>query len=213
MSDITNQFLDAIASAGPTPPEDIIDDGKIHRFSSNGKPRDESGWYVLHSDGVAAGAFGCWREGFTQNWCSKSTTEMTQAEREAHQNRVQAMKAQRDSEQAQRNESAAVDATSQFKAATTCTSHPYLTTKGIQSHGIRQEGDNLLIPMRDAAGKLHSLQTITLDGDKRFLFGGRIKGCYHPIGKIKSGELIVKDGKLIVCEGYATGASIFEATG
>ena len=67
MSDIINQFRDAIAAAGLTPPDEIIDDGKIHRFSSNGKPRDESGWYVLHSDGVAAGAFGDWREGFTQN--------------------------------------------------------------------------------------------------------------------------------------------------
>jgi putative DNA primase/helicase len=205
MSDITNQFRVAIASTGLTSPEEIVDDGKIHRFSSNGKPRDESGWYVLHSDGVAAGAFGCWREGFSQNWCSKSTTEMTQSEREAHQNRVQAMKAQRDSELELRNELAAVNAVSRFKAATTCTSHPYLTIKGVQAHGIRLEGDNLLIPMRDTAGNLHSLQTITPEGDKRFMTGGRVKGCYFSIGK--------PTGKLIVCEGYATGASIFEATG
>ena len=205
MNELIEQFRQAIESAGLNPPDEITNDGKIHRFSSNGKPRDESGWYVLHSDGVAAGAFGCWREGFTQNWCSKSTTEMTRAEREAHRNRVQAMKAQRDSELEHRNELAAVNAASRFKAATTCTSHPYLTTKGVQAHGIRLEGDNLLIPMRDTAGKLHSLQTITPDGDKRFMTGGRVKGCYLSIGK--------PTGKLIVCEGYATGASIFEATG
>ena len=104
MIDITNQFKDAISSSGLNQPEEIIDDGKIHRFSSSGKLRDGSGWYVLHSDGVAAGAFGCWREGITQNWCSKSNTQMTQSERDAHQKRVQAMKVQRDSEQAQRNE-------------------------------------------------------------------------------------------------------------
>lgn len=44
MSGIINQFRDAIAAVGLTPPNEIIDDGKIHRFSSNGKPRDESGW-------------------------------------------------------------------------------------------------------------------------------------------------------------------------
>jgi phage/plasmid primase-like uncharacterized protein len=205
MIDITNQFKDAISSAGMNQPEEIIDDGKIHRFSSSGKLRDDSGWYVLHSDGVAAGAFGCWREGFTQNWCSKSTTQMTQSEREAHHKRVQAMQVQRDSEQAQRNESAAVQAASRFKAAITATDHPYLAMKEVQAYGIRQEGENLLIPMRDTAGKLHSLQTIAPNGDKRFIAGGRVKGCYLPIGK--------PTDKLIVCEGYATGASIFEATG
>ena len=50
---------------------------------------------------------------------------------------------------------------------------------------------------------LHSLQTITPDGDKRFK--GRMKGCYHAIGK--------PTGFVVVCEGYATGASIHQATG
>ena len=123
MVGITNQFKDAISSAGLNQPEEIIDDGKIHRFSSSGKPRDEAGWYVLHNDGVAAGAFGCWREGFTQNWCSKATAQMTQVERDAHQRRIQAIQVQRDSEQAQRHELAAVEAASRFNAATSCTSH------------------------------------------------------------------------------------------
>jgi putative DNA primase/helicase len=64
----------------------------------------------------------------------------------------------------------------------------------------------LIVPMRDTAGQLHSLQTIQPDGDKRFLYGGRVNGCYHSIGK-KPVDV------LIVCEGYATGASIHEATG
>jgi hypothetical protein len=40
---------------------------------------------------------------------------------------------------------------------------------------------------------------------KRFMPGGRVKGCYYAIGK--------PQGVLIVCEGFATGASIFECTG
>ena len=59
--------------------------------------------------------------------------------------------------------------------------------------------------MRDTAGKLHSLQAITPDGEKRFHPGGRVKGCYHAIGR--------PAGRIIVCEGYATGASLYEATG
>src|SRR5690606_20253507 len=42
-------------------------------------------------------------------------------------------------------------------------------------------------------------------GTKRFMPGGRVKGCYHAIGK--------PSGRLVVCEGYATGATIHEDTG
>ena len=206
MIDITNHFKDAISSAGLTQPEEIIDDGKIHRFSSSGKLRDESGWYVLHSDGVAAGAFGCWREGFTKNWCSKADTTMTEVERVAHRERVKAMQCQREDDRAQRQQLAAADALKRWTAATPCTQHDYLTSKGIQPNGAKIEGDKLLIPMRDMAGTLHSLQTITPNGDKMFMSGGRVKDCYHSIGKQPTEVLIVG-------EGYATCASIHEATG
>ena len=56
-------FDQKYCKAGLSLPNEIIDDGKIHRFSSNGKPTDNAGWYVLFTDGIAAGAFGCWREG------------------------------------------------------------------------------------------------------------------------------------------------------
>ena len=55
------RFRSEILKAGLSLPNEIIDDGKIHRFSSNGKPTDNAGWYVLFTDGIAAGAFGCWR--------------------------------------------------------------------------------------------------------------------------------------------------------
>ena len=58
MSDSFDKFRQAIESAGMTPPDTIVDDGKIHRFSTNGKPTHKSGWYLLHTDAVAAGAFG-----------------------------------------------------------------------------------------------------------------------------------------------------------
>src|SRR5659263_15322 len=102
MNDTTDQFRQAMIAAGLTTPTEIIDDGVIHRFSTNGKPRDESGWYCLHSDGIAAGVFGDWREGFTQTWCSKSDNAMTEVERQAHRERVQAMQRQREADLAQR---------------------------------------------------------------------------------------------------------------
>jgi len=205
MSDPVDLFKLAIAAAGLTPPEVIHADGKIHRFSSNGQARDDSGWYMLHLDGIAGGAFGCWRVGFTQNWCAKSESTLTQAEREAHRGRIAAMQAQRDAEQVQRQQQAREGVALILAGATPARSHEYLTAKGIQPHGVKCDGVRLLIPMRDTSGTVQSLQTIAPDGDKRFHPGGRVTGCYFGIGK--------PDDLVIVCEGLATGASIRESTG
>ena len=205
MSNPEQNFQAAIAAAGLTPPDNIIADGKIHRFNSNGKPRDDSGWYMLHLDGIPAGAFGCWRAGFSQSWCAKSEHTMTQAERDSHRGRVVAMQSQRDAEQAQRQQQAR-DAVAVILAnASPARTHEYLTAKGILPHGVKCDGVHLLIPMRDTTGAVQSLQTIAPDGDKRFHSGGKVTGCYFGIGK--------PDSLVIVCEGFATGASIRECTG
>ena len=206
MNEALDQFRQAIESAGLTAPDVIHGDGAIHRFSTTGRRGDDSGWYSLHTDGIPAGSFGCWREGLQSTWCAKSDSAMTAAERDTHRQRFAAMKAQRDAEVIQRQQTAAADALQRLVAATPCTQHAYLAAKGVQAHGVKEDAAGALsVPMRDTAGKLHSLQTITPDGGKRFLFGGLVKGCYHAIGK--------PAGLLIVCEGYATGASIHESTG
>jgi len=83
---------------------------------------------------------------------------------------------------------------------------PYLTRKGIKAHDARLSRGALTIPLRDG-GKIHSLQFIEADGDKKFLHGGRITGCYFSIGTTKGAAA------LCICEGFATGASINESTG
>jgi putative DNA primase/helicase len=208
MNDVIDQFRQAIAAAVQTPPDVIHDDGVIHRFSTNGKPRDDSGWYCLHSDGIAAGSFGDWREGFSQTWCSKSDTAMTDAERQAHRERVQAMQRQREADLHIRQTQAAHDAAKRWAAAAPCSAHPYLERKGIRPHGAKVDSDGfLIVPMRDTSGALWNIERINpADGsDKKGLYGGRRTGLYCSIGKLAD--------SIIVCEGYATGASIHEATG
>ena len=205
MSDPIEHFRLAIAAAGLEAPDSIQADGAIHRFSTNGKRGDDSGWYSLHTDGIPAGAFGCWREGLQSTWCAKSDKAMTDAEREAHRQRVKADKAEREADLQASQLKASQTAAAFWGQADAAATHPYLSSKGVQAHGLRVFADKLLIPLRDMAGTPQSLQTIAPDGDKRFHPGGRVKGCYHSIGK--------PAGVLIVCEGYATGASIHEATG
>ena len=57
MLDAIEQFRAALLAAGIEPPKNMVADGKLHRFSTNGKRKDDAGWYVLHLDGVPAGAF------------------------------------------------------------------------------------------------------------------------------------------------------------
>jgi putative DNA primase/helicase len=71
---------------------------------------------------------------------------------------------------------------------------------------VREYRGALVLPLRETNGTLHSLQLISPDGGKKFLAGGRIAGCFFAISD-------QTDGALVICEGYATGASIHQATG
>lgn len=202
---ITDHFAQAIEAAGMVSPDVIHADGQLHRFSATGKRSDSAGWYVLHDDGLPAGVFGCWRTGLTETWCSKAESTLTQAERDTMRLRVQGAKRQRDVTLQQRYRETQVTAAARWEAAAAAAQHPYLATKGIQSFGLRTEGAMLLVPMRDTSGTLHSLQTIAPDGSKRFMAGGRVRGCHHAIGS--------PAGALVVCEGVATAHSVHAATG
>jgi putative DNA primase/helicase len=201
------QFRDAIQSAGLVPPSDIEPDGKLRRFSSNGKKADDAGWYLLHDDGIPAGSFGDWRTGIMQTWRADIGRTLTAGEEAAHRAKVEAMRREREAEETRcKSEAKAKAAAIWQKAEPAPGEHPYLTRKGIKASGAKLHNDALLIPMRDG-GDIHSLQFIGPDGDKRFLTGGRVKGCYFSIGNPNGAAA------LCIAEGFATGATIHETTG
>ena len=76
-----------------------------------------------------------------------------------------------------------------FKRARPVQSHAYLTAKGVQPLGELRESyrGELLLPLRDINGNLHSLQFIVPDDrydggrNKNFLAGGRTKGCFYTL--------------------------------
>jgi putative DNA primase/helicase len=200
----TTQFINAIAQTGITPPHNIIDDGLIHRFCSNGKPNDTSGWYSYHSDGIAAGSFGCWRSDVNQTWVANIGRKFTQTEQSANAERIKAMQLQREAEIEKNQAEAEIKANIIWDKSVACNDHVYLTNKGVKAYGLKQIDGTVVIPLRDGL-KIHSIQYISIDGFKKFLYGGRIKGCYFTIGK--------PSDIIYIAEGYATGASIHEATG
>jgi putative DNA primase/helicase len=105
-----------------------------------------------------------------------------------------------------RQQQAASKAEQRWNRAAPARQHPYLERKGVGAHGVRVEDPYLLIPMCDLEGKLHNLQTIDASGEKRFQPGALTAGCHYFIGE-------VAPGPIIVCEGYATAASVHEASG
>ena len=65
-----------------------------------------------------------------------------------------------------------------WDVALPCDSHPYLLSKGVASHSLREHKGKLIIPIMDETGKLWSLQMIDTNGGKRFLSGGKTGGCF-----------------------------------
>ena len=121
--------------------------------------------------------------------------------------RIEQARNQREAEQHQRQQATAEYANRLWRDARRADpAHPYLIAKGIKPHALRQSGDVLLVPLtRD--GQLVNLQRIKPDGEKRFLFGGMVKGVCSVLGIIASGKPVY------LCEGMATGATLFEETG
>jgi putative DNA primase/helicase len=140
MMDHIDHFRQAIEASGLEAPAEIHEDGQLHRFSTNGKRNDDSGWYVLHGDGVPAGAFGCWRTGFQSNWSAKADHDLSDIERHAMRDRMKAVQLQREAEQTRVHAQAKDAAAALLATSEATTAHPYLTAKGISPHGVRRRG-------------------------------------------------------------------------
>ncbi|MBS0552532.1 MAG: toprim domain-containing protein [Proteobacteria bacterium] len=202
------EFLNAIAAAGLAPVKLIeLPEGRLVRFRVEGdKAGSRNGWAVFHRHPIPAGAFGSWKTGEQHNWKASTNETATPAERAELQRQLQAAQQARAAEEARVRAEAAARALKLWSGAKPATDdHPYLRAKGVHAFGVRALRDQIMVPARDADGRLHTLQFIGPDGSKRFLTGGRIAGCYYAIGR--------PDDALLLAEGYATAATLHQATG
>lgn len=217
-------LYDAIKAAGYAAPENIIWDGNLHRFATDAtKKHSKDGWYVAHDDAKGkAAAFGSWRDGASHTWSNGTGRQLT-AEEMAE---VETKKKQALADEKKRREQAALRAQRLYdEAVRDVTFSAYLKRKGIQCpEGVRAvqgvpskafgfEGgewmiSGLLVPMRDRAGAIKSLQVIP-DEEKRkklFMKGGQTAACFHAMGEIEGAK------RILIGEGLATAQSAREAT-
>lgn len=224
------KILSAIHAALGETSAKIVFDGRFHEFDINGKK--EKGRYIAHRDGPCT--FWDWRDSGTKHtvWPDDSDDDDPVAKAK----RAEKYAAERAAEAAaelRRATAAATSAVAIWDAAPPAPNdHGYLSRKQIAPHfariltpkaantappwlkrWIESKGliGALIIPIGNA-GQLSSLQFIRADSEKeqlpkQQLPNGRKKGKRAILGRIADTEIIV------LAEGFATAASIHEATG
>jgi putative DNA primase/helicase len=173
---------------------------------------------------------------FSKNDDDALTDDDRAAMRAAHKEAEKKLEAVRKSEVKR----AAQWAAAVWAKSTPCESHEYLNIKHIKPHGLRILPDDtsdmtlegidesnyyrikaaagaLIVPMHDAKGVIQGLQFIYAKGhprrtkierDKEFWpTGMAMGGTFGLIGSIR------REGIMLIAEGYATAASLHEATG
>ena len=148
------------------PPDGVKADGKIHRCDVQGEGGEGEGSYQLDPDGIPAGWFQNNRDGARLRRWHARPGRITPAEIAAFKEKVRLQKAARDADHAQQQEETAKRAAALIEGSEDApASHPYLSSKKVQAHGLRYSPspvaispsrhsapDVLIVPMRDSDG-------------------------------------------------------------
>ncbi|OVZ88276.1 hypothetical protein CBW54_09470 [Yersinia kristensenii] len=209
------EFAQVLTDAGFILPDNGLPDmdGKRHRIATEGdKAGSKSGVYQGYMDGRPAGWYQNHRasEGKV-NWTSTGAYQYDPAD--AIKQRALTAQKRWDREIKTQEDYARMANTlarqwSKMPPATAA--HSYLSRKGVPAvEGIKLDKyDNIVIPLRNTAGELRTLQYIKPDGTKNLKKDAEKTGNFFVVG----GELNPKY-PILYAEGYATAASLNLATG
>lgn len=206
-----------------------IETGRLVRCKTEGdRGNQKTGWYSLHElrvesgDSIIVGAYGSWRDGSDPKTgkplsckIDLKKQQLTSDERDAIKARIAADRKRAEGQRKAKAERAARRAAAMWKRLSETGASDYLDKKQVRAHGIRFSPDgNLAIPLHDTSGKMHGLQIIYSDPAIKKK-KGRDKD-FWPTGLTKREHYFMigsPTGVIAVVEGYATAASIYEATG
>ena len=190
--------------------------GRSTRVAVQGdKAGQTSGWYKIHTDGVPVCLFQNWRTGDgVQKLVAPSTKIDMSIDLEKVKFNTEAMAAKLSSqEEATKQLHAEVAKNVQERLAVYKESErtEYIQNKDIPVFkGVYATNRGAtVVPLSDIDGNVKTMQTILPTGTKMFEKGGELKGSMHVIN---ADNLAEATGGIVVCEGYATGATIREAT-
>jgi putative DNA primase/helicase len=195
----TYHFSDFIRSHGYEPKSDVIA-GKWIRFGRKAAISarlydDELGGY-LHD----------WRTGEKYYWFADKDS-MPPSDYARRKKESEALKQAQDAKRSIAYADASRTAEKLFNEAPIAShDHVYLMRKKVKPYGIKQLNGELLIPVYSIQGDMQSIQFIDVDGNKKFLKGGKMSGGCHFIGEVSM------DMPVYISEGYATAVSVYEDT-
>ncbi|HCL3291055.1 toprim domain-containing protein [Pseudomonas aeruginosa] len=205
-------------------PETPLKIGELVRCRSGaGRQKSKTGWYVVHEHYTEKGltlyfgAYGDWRVGEPQKIKSKGV-RLSDEEKKLLAARMAEAKRKQEERKARDARTASRRAAALFERLPEKGRCGYLERKQVVGLGVRYapRKNAMLVPMRDASDRIVGLQAIFAerqahldDRDKTYWPKGMAKeGAFHLMGSHpEPGEV------LLVCEGYATGASLHMATG
>lgn len=202
------QFKTAMLDAGIEAPDVIICDGQLHRFKIDGKL---NGAYVLHMDGRPAGYFEDFKQGIKASWkLTGDFTPLSPAEKQDLAIEYHRQNLIKQAAKEHRHDEAVKKAGRIWSRSRPVINHPYLDKKQVKAHSLRVNFHSLVVPLYDKNGLLVSLQFINADGSKRMMKDGTAKGSCCFLGAVPDLDY---DSPILICEGWATGASLHESTG
>lgn len=204
------ELTDQLARDGFYLPEVRLD-ANIIRFDRNG--HKNNAWFIGFQNHTVKGGepyiyclYGDWTEIYEEPkvWTSR---KLSKADQVASKAQYDAVKRKALEEKKIKQKEAAEKAVKKLATAQDKGLTPYCKRKNIdQLYGCKVlDFDTLLVPVKDINGSITGLQFINEDGEKKFLTGSKIDGCFHQIGEIET--------EVLICEGFATGATLHKATG
>jgi putative DNA primase/helicase len=219
LDDVLAQLRDA--GLDPDTPLEI---GVRTRCKANGdQGKARTGFYVIyehHNDGRTfyAGAFGSWREGSKGDFHKLKPVggRMSEEDRKVIKARIDATKKREAAKQAARHARAGRRAAAMWKTLPERGRSAYLERKQVTALGVRfgRKPGTALVPMLNVRDQVVGLQILFDQPDEDGL-----SKRYWPPGLQKEGAFCLigphpEPGEaVLLCEGYATGASLHLATG
>ena len=195
------------AGLEPALTSDIIADNKRRDYQlSHDKKGKKKGFYKLSIEGdFGFGFFGDYRTDEFHSWSSHTGGALSPDEAQAFREKAQRQREAEEKSTKERHQKVATEAQESVLFVSECSPDlPYLKRKQVKPYGIHQSGEIIIIPLSDKK-QIWNTQKIYSDGSKRFLSGGKKSGTWFKI----PGD----NQTVCICEGYATAASVYEATG
>ena len=203
-----------------------LDVGERRRCRVDGMGKEKRGWYHLHElrldngTEVLVGSYGIWQgnnPGSVKVDLAKGTP-LSAEQRAALKARIVADRKAEDARRRGEAARAGRRAAAMWTRLEREGQSDYLQRKCVQPHGVRfSQSGTVVVPMLDLAGQIHGLQLIYPSGHPRGKRLGRDKD-FWPAGLAKQGHMFLigsptMGAACLVAEGFATSASLHEATG